>query len=86
MADKDLPAMVDYILKTTNQTTVVFLGHSQGTIIGFTGFSRNKQLAKKVKLFIALAPIAKLGDVRGLTSLLVKALKPNIDVRFSSYF
>ncbi|XP_063447132.1 gastric triacylglycerol lipase-like [Mytilus trossulus] len=85
MADKDLPAMVDYTLKTTNQTSLVYIGHSQGTLTGFTGFSRNRQLAKKVKLFIALAPIAKLADVRGITSLLVKALKPNIDEVFTLF-
>lgn len=36
MALKDLPAVVDYILKETSQEQIYYVGHSQGTTIGNT--------------------------------------------------
>lgn len=57
MAAHDLPAMVEYVLNTTGQPDLYYVGHSQGTLIGFTAFSSNPKLAKKVKIFFALAPV-----------------------------
>ncbi|KXJ18069.1 putative lysosomal acid lipase/cholesteryl ester hydrolase [Exaiptasia diaphana] len=57
MADKDIPAMINYALKVTGQDQVFYIGHSQGTLVGFLSFSTNPQIAKKIKLYIALAPI-----------------------------
>ncbi|XP_068747166.1 gastric triacylglycerol lipase-like [Montipora capricornis] len=61
MAEYDLPAMLDFVLKTTSQTSLHYLGHSQGTTMGFAEFSTNKELAAKVKKFYALAPVARIG-------------------------
>lgn len=36
MALKDLPAVVNYILKVTSQEQIYYIGHSQGTTIGNT--------------------------------------------------
>ncbi|XP_061887828.1 lysosomal acid lipase/cholesteryl ester hydrolase-like [Entelurus aequoreus] len=58
LALKDLPAVVDYILKETGQEDIVYIGHSQGTTIAFMAFSTLPQLAAKIKLFVALAPVA----------------------------
>ncbi|XP_061731842.1 gastric triacylglycerol lipase [Nerophis ophidion] len=58
LALKDLPAVVDYILKETGQENIVYIGHSQGTTIAFMAFSKLPQLAAKIKLFVALAPVA----------------------------
>jgi predicted alpha/beta hydrolase len=41
MAKYDLPATVDYILKTTNATQIYYVGHSQGTEIIFAELGRN---------------------------------------------
>lgn len=57
MAVQDLPAMLEYVLKMTAQPDLFYVGHSQGTLIGFTAFSSNPKLAKKVKIFFALAPV-----------------------------
>lgn len=57
MAEYDIPAMLEHALNVSGQTQLFYIGHSQGTLVGFTGFSANPELAKKVKLFIALAPI-----------------------------
>ncbi|KAL5260544.1 hypothetical protein ACHWQZ_G010625 [Mnemiopsis leidyi] len=66
MAALDLPNMIDYVLNKTGQESVFYFGHSQGSIIGFTGFSNNAVLAKKIKLFTALAPVARVDHVQGL--------------------
>lgn len=58
MAQKDLPAMVDYILKVTGQEKISYIGHSQGTTIAFIAFSSMPELASKIKLFVGLAPVA----------------------------
>ncbi|XP_074647415.1 gastric triacylglycerol lipase-like [Tubulanus polymorphus] len=63
MASKDLPAMLDYVLKVTNQTQLVYIGHSQGTMMGFAEFNRNKELAEKVHTFVALAPVANISNM-----------------------
>eukprot|EP00731_Ephydatia_muelleri_P029819 Em0021g342a len=61
----DLPAMLDYVLNVTGQSQVFYVGHSQGTIMGFAGFSTSADLASKVKAFFALAPITTVKHVEG---------------------
>eukprot|EP00064_Thunnus_orientalis_P023643 superscaffoldBa00009149_g23895 len=58
MALKDLPAVVDHILKVTGQDQIFYIGHSQGTTIAFIAFSTLPELANKIKLFFGLAPVA----------------------------
>jgi len=71
MAELDLPATVDYIISQTNATQIYYVGHSQGTLIGFTGFSINQTLASKIKRFFALAPISNVGNLKGPIRLFV---------------
>ncbi|KAL2078352.1 hypothetical protein ACEWY4_026037 [Coilia grayii] len=58
MAKKDLPAVIDFITKTTGQEQIFYVGHSQGTTIAFIAFSTMPELASKIKMFFALAPVA----------------------------
>ena len=37
MAKYDMPAMVEYVRKTTGVSQVYWVGHSQGTLIMFAG-------------------------------------------------
>ncbi|KAM5235950.1 gastric triacylglycerol lipase [Ctenodactylus gundi] len=67
MAKYDLPATIDFIVKKTGQEKIYYVGHSQGTTIGFIAFSTIPELAKKIKTFYALAPVA---TVKYTTSLL----------------
>ncbi|XP_054428783.1 lysosomal acid lipase/cholesteryl ester hydrolase [Pteronotus mesoamericanus] len=69
MAHYDLPASINFVLKKTGQEQVYYVGHSQGTTIGFIAFSRIPELAKKIKMFFALAPVA---SVKFCTSPLAK--------------
>ncbi|XP_061083457.1 gastric triacylglycerol lipase [Conger conger] len=58
MAQKDLPAVINYITKTTSQEQIYYVGHSQGTTIAFIAFSTMPELASKIKMFFGLAPVA----------------------------
>ncbi|NP_001015847.2 lysosomal acid lipase/cholesteryl ester hydrolase precursor [Xenopus tropicalis] len=58
LAKKDLPAVVDFITKKTGQEQIFYVGHSQGTTIAFIAFSSLPQLAKKIKMYFGLAPVA----------------------------
>ncbi|XP_077786595.1 putative lysosomal acid lipase/cholesteryl ester hydrolase isoform X1 [Podarcis muralis] len=58
MARYDIPASIDFILNKTGQEQIFYVGHSQGTTMAFIAFSTMPQLAKKVKMFFGLAPVA----------------------------
>nr|XP_031317225.1 lysosomal acid lipase/cholesteryl ester hydrolase isoform X2 [Camelus dromedarius] len=60
MANYDLPASINFILNKTGQEQVYYVGHSQGTTIGFIAFSQIPKLARKIKMFFALAPVVSL--------------------------
>jgi len=62
MANIDLPNMIDYVLNQTGESQLFYVGHSEGTIQAFSGFE-NSTVAAKVKLFVALAPIAYVGHI-----------------------
>ena len=57
--------MLNYVLQETAQEKLVYVGYSQGTMMGFAGFSTQPELADKVKLFIALAPVARVSNLQG---------------------
>ncbi|GFO38076.1 lipase [Plakobranchus ocellatus] len=63
MAKYDLPAMVEFIINKTGQKQIYYVGYSQGTTIGFAAFSQNADLASKIRHFIALAPVGRVGKI-----------------------
>ena len=69
--------MIDYVLQESQQEKLVYIGYSQGTVMGFAGFSTQPKLAAKVKLFIALAPVARVANIKG-------ALKPIARIVFNA--
>ncbi|XP_067408885.1 lysosomal acid lipase/cholesteryl ester hydrolase-like [Emydura macquarii macquarii] len=58
MAKYDLPAVIDFIVQKTGQEQLYYVGHSQGTTIAFIAFSTMPQLAQRIKMYFALAPVA----------------------------
>lgn len=64
MASYDLPAQIDYVLARTGVKKLTYIGHSEGTIQAFAAFTTDHNLAKKVNIFIALAPIAFVKNVQ----------------------
>ena len=65
MVKYDLPAMLKFVTKKTSQSSLYYVGHSQGTTIGFAGFSSNEEMAKMVKTFFALAPVTTVAHTKG---------------------
>ena len=64
MAHDDLPSTITYILTLTKHTQISYVGHSQGTMIGFAEFSNPlSTIAQNVSFWAALAPVAHLGHI-----------------------
>lgn len=56
IAKYDLPAIIDYILKKTNNTNLHYVGHSQGTTVVMAMLSMLPQYNKKLKTVHLMAP------------------------------
>jgi pimeloyl-ACP methyl ester carboxylesterase len=65
MAQHDLPAMINFALKTSKADQLYYVGFSLGTTTAFAKFSQDKELAKKIRKFYALAPMANVGNIKG---------------------
>lgn len=66
----DLPAMLDYVLNTTQQTKLYYVGHSQGTLILFGLLSEKPEYNKKIQLFSALGPVTNVTYMKSPVRLL----------------
>jgi lysosomal acid lipase/cholesteryl ester hydrolase len=70
----DIPDSIDYILSTTDQSSLSYIGFSQGTAQAFATLSIHPTLNDKVDVFVALAPaMAPSGLHNGIVDALVKA-------------
>lgn len=70
----DIPNSIDYILSTTNQPSLSYIGFSQGTAQAFATLSIHPKLNDKVNVFIALAPaMSPAGLSNGVVDSLMKA-------------
>ena len=61
----DLPAMVRLVLNFSGTHQLIYVGHSEGTSISFAGLSSNDWLSDHIRLVVALAPVAKVGQIKG---------------------
>ena len=57
MAQYDIVSNVEYVLNATGFEKLSYVGHSQGTIQAFAGFSSNEDLASKINHFVGLGPV-----------------------------
>ena len=78
MAEYDLPAVIHYILNVTEAESIFYIGHSQGTLIANAQFSVDKELASKIRLFVAMAPIAKVTHVKGFLGFISPILSQKV--------
>ena len=70
----DIPNSIDYILSTTNQPSLSYIGFSQGTAQAFATLSIHPKLNDKVNVFIALAPaMSPAGLSNGIVDSMMKA-------------
>ena len=67
--------MIDFALSISGQEKLYYVGHSQGTIMGFAGFSHNQTLSSKIIEFYALAPVTTVSHVKGLFSIIARLEK-----------
>ncbi|XP_072757128.1 lipase 3-like isoform X2 [Anoplolepis gracilipes] len=63
---RDLPVMIDYILKTTDQQKLFYLGHSQGTTNFFVMTTEMPEYQNKIQAMFAMAPVAYCGRMPSL--------------------
>lgn len=69
----DIPDSIDYILSTTSQPSLSYIGFSQGTAQAFATLSIHPNLNDKINVFIALAPaMSPAGLSNGIVDALVK--------------
>lgn len=59
----DLPAMIDYIVNKTSVEKISYVGHSQGTTSFFVMVSEKPEYNEKIKVMVALAPVAFMENV-----------------------
>jgi lysosomal acid lipase/cholesteryl ester hydrolase len=79
----DIPDSIDYILLTTHQPSLSYIGFSQGTAQAFASLSIHPTLNDKVDVFIALAPAM---SPKGLTSGIVDSfVKASPDILFLAF-
>ncbi|KAF2418019.1 alpha/beta-hydrolase [Tothia fuscella] len=70
----DIPDSIDYILTTTHQPSLSYIGFSQGTAQAFATLSIHPTLNDKVNVFIALAPaMSPPGLSKGIVNSFVKS-------------
>lgn len=70
----DIPDSIDYILTTTYQSSLSYIGFSQGTAQAFATLSIHPVLNDKVDVFVALAPaMSPAGLTNSVVDSLVKA-------------
>ncbi|KAL2137912.1 hypothetical protein VTI28DRAFT_7848 [Corynascus sepedonium] len=70
----DIPDSINYILETTGQQSLSYIGFSQGTAQAFASLAVHPKLNDQVNVFIALAPaMSPAGLSNGVVDALVKA-------------
>ncbi|KAK9467951.1 alpha/beta-hydrolase [Lipomyces arxii] len=70
----DIPDTIDYILHTTRQKHLAYLGFSQGSAQAFAALSLHPKLNDKVNVFVALAPAMAPGGLHNsVVDSLIKA-------------
>ncbi|KAI0399391.1 Alpha/Beta hydrolase protein [Xylaria palmicola] len=70
----DIPDSIQYILDTTRQPSLSYIGFSQGTAQAFASLAVNPKLNDQVNAFIALAPAMSVPGLKnGIVDALIKA-------------
>ncbi len=60
-----MPANVEAALRISGRGSLAYVGHSEGTMQAFIGFA-GKELASKVDVFVALSPVAYIGNISSI--------------------
>ena len=71
----DVPANIDFILKATKRTKLIYIGHSMGSTMFYIAAASRPELNDKIDVMISLAPVASMAHF----SSPIKALAPHVD-------
>ncbi|GMS92282.1 hypothetical protein PENTCL1PPCAC_14457 [Pristionchus entomophagus] len=70
-AKYDNTAVIDYVLNLTSDTSLYWLGHSQGTTLGFMMLSERLDYNKKIRAMFQIAPPGTAHFARGLVRIIL---------------
>ncbi|XP_036147183.1 lipase 3 [Monomorium pharaonis] len=77
---RDLPAMIDYIVKTTGRKKMFYIGHSQGTTSFFVMASERPEYQEYIEEMYALAPVAYCGRMKSPFLQLIAQFSVSVDL------
>ena len=72
----DIPACINYVLKKTGASKLVYIGHSMGTAIFWVAMITHPELNSKIDVMIALAPAASVANVKSLVKFTAPFVTP----------
>lgn len=82
IGERDLPAMINFVLRQTGYRKLHYVGHSQGTTAYFVMCNQQPRMQEKIQTMNALAPIAYMSN---LYSPLVRFIAPFSDTIAKMY-
>ena len=87
MGEFDVPANLNFILKKTGVSQVIYVGHSQGTIQWFVANSLYPDIHRHFKAFIGMSPEAFLGNNKGFAAVTERQINiAKVFYEFYDYF
>ncbi|PSN43337.1 hypothetical protein C0J52_14182 [Blattella germanica] len=78
----DLPAVIDYVLETTEEPDMYYVGHSMGTTMFYVLMSTKPEYNAKIRHMVALAPVAVLRNTKSLFAVATKYIPKGIITEF----
>jgi len=86
IAEFDIPAVIDSVLKWTKKSNVIYIGHSQGTTTMFAALSSKPEVNKKVALFVALSPVTYFTHTQNPLYMAARNFEPVLDKFYGAEF
>jgi pimeloyl-ACP methyl ester carboxylesterase len=81
MGTRDLPAVIDYILRTTGSAQIFYAGHSMGTTMFYVLCSERPEYNSKIRAMFSLAPIAFMSNLKSPMLRMTAAIGDQLQVR-----
>jgi lysosomal acid lipase/cholesteryl ester hydrolase len=78
---KDLPAVIDYILNTTDHKQIFYAGHSMGTTMFYVLGSERPEYNSKIRAMFSLAPVAFMSHLKSPLIQLTATIGDELGVR-----